>query len=98
MVERRRHERYPVGSRVRLYHPVYGCLDGKIRDVSDGGMFVLLDEVPPLHPGNGDGRFQCEPRNMDVIFEMQCTRVTPEGLVLCFCEEEQSLSASPSLQ
>ncbi len=86
MRERRSHQRQRLDARVRLYHPVHGTLDGRIRDLSSGGMFVLLEEVPDIHPGNGDGRFQCKPMNMDAIFDMACIRLTEEGLALTFCE------------
>ena len=47
MQERRLHQRQRLDARVRLYHPVYGTLDGRIRDLSNGGMFVLLDRALP---------------------------------------------------
>ena len=90
MQERRLHQRQRLDARVRLYHPVYGTLDGRIRDLSNGGMFVLLDPVPDVHPGNGDGRFQCKPMNMDAIFDMTCIRLTGEGLALAFLEQRES--------
>jgi len=49
MIERRVHKRELVDAPVRLYHPVFGSLTGKIRDVSKSGMFIRLDKVPKLH-------------------------------------------------
>ncbi len=88
MVERRLHERQLVDARVRLYHPVHGPLDGMIRDMSGGGVFISLEEIPEIHPGNGDGRFELKLMNMDVIFDMECIRLTNDGIVLIFVEEE----------
>lgn len=88
MVERRLHERQPAETQVRLYHCVFGTLDGTIGDLSEGGMMILLDEVPKVHPGNGDGRFQLRPNHMDVLFDMQCIRITEDGLVLAFIDKE----------
>jgi len=71
-----------------LYHSVFGTFDGMIQDVSHGGMLVLLDEIPPAPIGAGDGRFQLEPRFMDVIFDMSCLRITGKGMVLVFIEDK----------
>ncbi len=90
MPERRLHPRQRLDARVRLYHPVHGTLDGRIRDLSSGGMFVTLERVPDIHPGNGDGRFLCKPMNMDAIFDMACIRLTAEGLALAFLEQAES--------
>lgn len=97
MIERRLHERQQVDTRVRLYHPEFGSLDGVSRDMSDGGIFVLLDEVPELQPGNGESRFQCGFRNMDIVFDACCVRITDQGLALCFVEGEAD-SAAVTLQ
>jgi len=88
MDDRRLHPRRRVDARVRLYHTDYGIFEGMIHDVSPGGMRVLLEEVPPIVACNGDGRFQLEPRFMDVIFDMDCVRVTHDGIALVFSEEE----------
>jgi hypothetical protein len=88
MIERRLHKRELVDAPVRLYHPVFGSLTGKIHDVSKRGMFVMLDEVPKLHVGECEGRLHCNLMNIDVLFHMQCVRLTDEGVVLVHLEEE----------
>jgi len=89
MPERRLHPRTRLDARVRLYHPEHGTLEGRIRDLSSGGMFVMLEQVPDIHPGNGDGRFLCKPMNMDAIFDMACLRLDADGLALVFLEQSE---------
>jgi hypothetical protein len=91
MIERRLHKRELVNAPVRLYHPVFGSLTGQIRDVSKTGMFVSLDEVPELHVGKCDGRLHCKLMNIDVLFFMECVRLTDEGVVLVHVEEEAEI-------
>ena len=93
MAERRLHERQQLDTRVRLYHPVHGSLDGVSRDMSDGGIFILLDEVPMVTPGNGDSHFQCGFKNMDIVFEACCVRITEQGMALIFIDDETGSTA-----
>lgn len=50
MVEQRRHSRVPSSAVVEMQHPVLGSLEVKARDLSDGGIFVLMGihPAPPL--------------------------------------------------
>lgn len=86
MVERRLHERQRLDARVRLYHPVFGSIDGMMRDMSSGGMFISLEQIPDVHPKNGNSRFQCGMRNMDVVFDVSCVRTSNDGIGLIFVE------------
>lgn len=95
MIERRLHERELVDAPVRLYHPVIGTLTGKVRNLSKGGMFITLDEVPKQHIGKCDGRLHCKLVNIDVLFYMECVRITDEGIVLVHLEEEAIMSELP---
>ncbi|MFM1897579.1 MAG: hypothetical protein RLZZ385_2653 [Pseudomonadota bacterium] len=45
MIERRRHERATVGSRVSLSHPLLGVVTGEVRNVSRGGLCLTTDKV-----------------------------------------------------
>lgn len=96
MIERRVHKRELVDAPVRLYHPVFGSLTGKIRDVSKSGMFIRLDTVPKLHVGECEGRLHCKLMNIDVLFYMECVRITDEGVVLVHLEEEAEIPPLPS--
>ena len=96
MIERRLHKRELVDAPVRLYHPVLGTLMGKIRNLSKGGMYITLDEVPEQHIGKCDGRLHCKLMNIDVLFYMECVRITNEGIVLVHLEEEAEMPAVPN--
>jgi len=91
MIERRLHKRELVDAPVRLYHPVLGTMTGKIRDLSKGGMYILLDEVPEPHGGKCDGKLHCTLVNIDVLFYMECVRLTDDGVVLVHIEEETEI-------
>lgn len=91
MIERRLHKRELVDAPVRLYHPVIGSLTGKVRNLSKGGMFITLDEVPQSHIGNCSGKLHCKLMNIDVLFYMECVRITDEGIVLVHLEEEAGI-------
>jgi hypothetical protein len=91
MIERRLHKRELVDAPVRLYHPVLGTMTGKIRDLSKGGMYILLDEVPEPQGGKCDGKLHCTLVNIDVLFYMECVRLTDDGVVLVHIEEETEL-------
>ncbi len=96
MIERRLHKRELVDAPVRLYHPVLGSLAGNIRDLSKGGMYVKLDEVPKAHIGKCNGKLHCQLVNIDVLFYMECVRITGEGVVLVHLEEEAELPLLPT--
>ena len=96
MIEQRLHKRELVDAPVRLYHPVLGPLTGKIQDVSRGGMYIKLDEVPKSHIGKCEGKLHCKLVNIDVLFYMECVRITEEGVVLIHLEEEAEIPVLPA--
>lgn len=91
MIERRLYKRELVDASVRLYHPVLGSLTGRIHNVSKGGMFISLDNVPKSHVGECNGRLHCKLMNIDVLFYMECVRITDEGIVLVHLDEEAEI-------
>jgi len=50
MSEQRHHNRVPSGAVVEMHHPVLGPIEVKARDLSDGGIFVVMGShpAPPL--------------------------------------------------
>lgn len=44
MTEMRRHRRMNIPMRLQLSHPALGVMELLTRDISDGGVFILLDE------------------------------------------------------
>lgn len=95
MIERRLHKRELVDAPVRLYHPVLGTMTGKIRDLSKGGMYIKLHEVPEPHIGKCSGKLHCQLVNIDVLFYMECVRFTDDGVVLVHLEEEAEIPVLP---
>lgn len=50
MQEQRLHSRTASAASVQLIHPALGCIEVKARDLSDGGIFVLMGNhvSPPV--------------------------------------------------
>jgi len=102
MSERRLHVRKLIDAKVRIYHSLFGTLEGCIRDISEGGCCVSLDTAEVLSDDLIIQIQSCEeefvtmkPINMDVVFRMSCSRKRESGVVLQFedCEEEGSINA-----
>jgi hypothetical protein len=45
--DKRRYVRTPSGALVEMQHPVLGTIEVKARDLSDGGISVLMGSFPP---------------------------------------------------
>ena len=43
MIERRQYPRHALRSPVQLTHPEFGRIDGQLKDMSEGGIFVEVD-------------------------------------------------------
>lgn len=96
MPERRLHVRKLIDARVRIYHSRFGTLDGCIRDISEGGCCVTLDNMPDTEEDlfvqvqcSEDEFVTLKPINMDVVFKMSCIRKLDNGVILQFedCQE-----------
>ena len=86
-MEKRQHPRIQIPLLVELSHPALGNVQTKARDVSEGGIFVYLDE-PPVKVGS-----KLKLRLLTVLptdtqptptVEVEVKRVTDEGLGLAF--------------
>jgi hypothetical protein len=82
--DKRRHIRTPLACRIKIVHDSMGELVVKTRDISDGGVFVVLDadQVPPIGThvtGQVQGLMDDAP-----ILEMEVVRVEPSGVGLRF--------------
>ncbi len=91
MSERRLHVRKLIDARVRIYHSQFGALDGRIRDISEGGCCVTLDNLPDTEDDlfvqvqrNEEEFVTLKPVNMDVVFKMNCIRKLDDTVVLQF--------------
>lgn len=81
--DKRRHIRTPLACRIKVIHDNSEMIV-KTRDISDGGVFVVLepDQVPPIGSfvtGQVQGLMDDAP-----ILEMEVVRVEPAGVGLRF--------------
>jgi c-di-GMP-binding flagellar brake protein YcgR len=82
--DKRQHIRTNLACRIKIVHDSMGELVVKTRDISDGGVFVVLepDQVPPIGShvtGQVQGLMDDAP-----ILEMEVVRVEPSGVGLRF--------------
>ena len=77
-----------VEARVNISHSHFGTLYALTKDISNTGMFVLLNDIPHL-PKGAHVRVQMpESANPDIIFNMRVVRTTNEGVGLVFVDYE----------
>jgi c-di-GMP-binding flagellar brake protein YcgR len=81
--DKRRHIRTPLACRIKIAHDNSEIVV-KTRDISDGGVFVVLepDQVPPIGThvtGQVQGLMDDAP-----VLEMEVVRVEPSGVGLRF--------------
>lgn len=86
--EKRRHVRTPFVCRIKITHESVGELTVKTRDISDGGVFVVLEpeQIPPVGTivtGQVQGLLDDAP-----VLQMEVVRMEPSGVGLRFLEEE----------
>jgi len=86
--DKRRHIRTPLACRIKIANNTIGEIIVKTRDISDGGVFVVLepDQVPPIGThvtGQVQGLMDDAP-----ILEMEVVRVEPSGVGLRFVNLE----------
>lgn len=84
---KRKYPRYPMAVSVRIEHPAIGEKIVKTRNISDGGIFLIID--PSEMPAVGEivrGQVQGMIENPPVL-EMEIVRTEPDGLGLRFIEE-----------
>ena len=87
--ERRASYRQTIEARVNISHSAFGTLHALTRDISDTGMFVLLNDSPHL-PKGAHLRVQLpESSDPDIIFNMRVVRTTEEGVGLVFVDYER---------
>jgi c-di-GMP-binding flagellar brake protein YcgR len=86
MHERRRHVRIAFGAHIKLMHPVVGELDVEMRDMSDGGVFLLTANRDDFPIGE-----LVQIQALDIedapILSARVVRHEPTGIGLMFIEE-----------
>ncbi|WP_062063788.1 PilZ domain-containing protein [Cellvibrio sp. OA-2007] len=86
--DKRRHVRTTFACRIKIAHESVGELLVKTRDISDGGVFVVLEpeQIPPIGTrltGQVQGLMDDAP-----ILQLEVVRVEPAGVGLRFLQED----------
>lgn len=85
-MDKREHQRTPMACRIKIVHDELGEMMVKTRDISQSGVFVVLEpeQIPPVGSrvtGQIQGLMEEAP-----IVEMEVVRVEPEGVGLRFID------------
>jgi hypothetical protein len=86
MRERRKHVRIAFRAHVKLMHPVVGEQDVEMRDMSDGGVFLLTTNRDDFPIGELV-RVQALDIEDAPILSARVVRHEPTGIALVFIEE-----------
>lgn len=87
---KRRHLRTKVTVQFKLFHPVLGERTVTTRDVSDGGVFLILDNPGVLPVGaRVSGQVQGLMEEAPVV-DMEVVRYEAAGLGLRFVQEDET--------
>ncbi len=86
--EKRKHIRTPFACRIKIVHDSIGELVVKTRDISDGGVFIVLEpeQIPPVGTvvaGQVQGLMDDAP-----ILQMEVVRVESVGVGLRFVQDD----------
>ncbi len=86
MDDKREHIRHPLAVEVKISHPDIGELIVKTKNISDGGLFILVEpaEMPPI----GEivqGQVLGEAEDLPIV-SMKIVRTESDGLGLQFIE------------
>jgi hypothetical protein len=86
--EQRRHLRTPLACRIKITHETIGELLVKTRDISDGGVFVIIDpkDIPAVGTivtGQVQGLMDEAP-----VLAMEVVRIESEGVGLRFVDPD----------
>ena len=86
--DKRRHVRTSFACRIKISHDSVGELLVKTRDISDGGVFVVLEpeQIPPIGTrltGQVQGLMDDAP-----VLQLEVVRVEPAGVGLRFMQED----------
>ena len=87
-IERRLFTRRVTSARVKLVHGAIGELNARTRDISDSGVFVLIDPVPRLPAGSHIKMHMLDSKVPALAFNMKVVRITSDGLGLKFIDFE----------
>ncbi len=86
--DRREHSRTALSAKVKVEHATLGEFLFSTRDISDGGIFIVV-ESDPFEPALGD-RVQVQVQGLPVpapVLEMVVVRKTNDGFGLQFADQ-----------
>lgn len=86
--ERRNYIRRPVNARIKLVHGSIGELMAKTRDISDSGVFAVIQPVPKLPVGSHIKMHMLDSKQPDIAFNMKVVRTTADGVGMMFIDYE----------
>lgn len=86
--ERRIFPRRLVNARVMLVNGSIGEVRAVTRDISDSGVFVLVNPVPKLPVGAHIKMHMLDSRQPDIAFNMKVVRSTADGIGMMFIDYE----------
>lgn len=82
MDNKRKYTRHAIAVNIKISHPDIGVKIVKTRDISDGGIFILIEPVEVLIPGSVvEGQVQDMVEDAPVL-TMEVVRVEETGLGL----------------
>jgi len=88
LVERRRHPRHPVQARIRISNNFIGILEGYSRDISNNGVFLYLNPVPPVARGAYLALNMLDSANPDILFNARVIRTSTRGVAITLVDYE----------
>ncbi len=82
MIDNRQHSRYPIAVSIKIYHESIDEMILETRDISDGGLFVVVspDKMPPIG-AIVKGQVQGMAEDSAII-EMKIVRLADDGIGL----------------
>ncbi|MEX2475140.1 PilZ domain-containing protein [Marinobacter sp.] len=86
--DRRTHNRTAMSAKVRVSHPTQGEFVFVTRDISDGGIFIVV-ESDPFEPAIGD-EVEVQVQGLPVsapVLSMEVVRQTVDGFGLQFADQ-----------
>lgn len=89
MDNKRDHLRTPLKVQLRIDHPVHGQLMVMTRDISETGVFVVVDDAQNLLQVDEEVSGQVQGLPIEApILKMKVVRVEPLGVGLSFLEKQ----------
>ena len=88
LVERRRCPRHPVQARIRISNNFIGILEGYSRDISNNGVFLYLNPVPPIARGAYLSLNMLDSVNPDILFNARVIRTSARGVAISLVDYE----------